>query len=313
MDEEEKLDALRQDFFSYYRRMRSNLFSDTEIVYETRLTTEVFDLKLQQLSQDKKQSEFENFAIAVASRLITPNIKPQTGPDGGGDGKVDGETYPVDKAISDKWWISEGSTGDQKWAIAISVQKSWQSKVEADVKKAVETKRGYTKLLYFTNQKIKSSSRQAKEDELAQQYGISVSIFDGKWFSFAVFEQGCLDIAIEKLNFSDEYRKKTIKIGPNDKERKSELNKIEDDLIKHTVADLDTDYVNDLLKTCILSRGLEKPRMETEGRFNRALREAKVHGTSIQIFNIIYNHAWTSFFWFHDVEATYSDLSLIHI
>lgn len=307
MDEEEKLDALRQDFFSYYRRMRSNLFSDTEIVYETRLTTEVFDLKLQQLSQDKKQSEFENFAIAVASRLITPNIKPQTGPDGGGDGKVDGETYPVDKAISDKWWISEGSTGDQIWAIAISVQKSWQSKVEADVKKAVETKRGYTKLLYFTNQKIKSSSRQAKEDELAQQYGISVSIFDGKWFSFAVFEQGCLDIAIEKLNFSDEYRKKTIKIGPNDKERESELNKIEDDLIKHTVADLDTDYVNDLLKTCILSRGLEKPRMETEGRFNRALREAKVHGTSIQIFNIIYNHAWTSFFWFHDVEATYSD------
>ena len=128
--------------------------------------------------------------------MITPNIKPQTGPDGGGDGKVDGETYPVDKAISDKWWISEGSTGDQKWAIAISVQKSWQSKVEADVKKAVETKRGYTKLLYFTNQKIKSSSRQAKEDELAQQYGISVSIFDGKWFSFAVFEQGCLDIAI---------------------------------------------------------------------------------------------------------------------
>ena len=73
---------------------------------------------------------------------------------------------------------------------------------------------------------------------MAQQYGISVSIFDGKWFSFAVFEQGCLDIAIEKLNFSDEYRKKTIKIGPNDKERKSELNKIEDDLIKHTVADL---------------------------------------------------------------------------
>ena len=89
MNEEERLAALRQDFFSYYRRMRSNLFSDTEIVYETKLTPEIFDLKLQQLSQDKKQSEFENFAIAVASRLITPNIKPQTGPDGGGDGKVD--------------------------------------------------------------------------------------------------------------------------------------------------------------------------------------------------------------------------------
>ena len=93
-----------------------------------------------------------------------------------------------------------------------------------------------------------------------------------------------MDVAIEKLNFSDEYRKKTIKIGPNDKEREAELNKIEDDLIKHTVADFDADYVNDLLKTCILSRGLERPRMETEGRFNRALREAKNHGTSIQYY-----------------------------
>lgn len=307
MDDEEKLDALRQDFFSYYRRMRSNLFSDTETVYETKLTAEIFDLKLQQLSQDKKQSEFENFAISIASRLITPNIKPQTGPDGGGDGKVDGETYPVDKVISDKWWVSEGSVGDQKWAIAISVQKNWQSKVESDVKKAVETKRGYTKLLYFTNQKIKSSTRQAKEDELAQQYGISVSIFDGRWFSFAVFEQGCLDVAIEKLNFSDEYRKKNVKVGPNDRAREEELKNIEEYLIKHTVTDLDTDYVNNLLKTCILSRGLARPRIETEGRFDRALREANAHGTPIQTFNIIYNHAWTSFFWFNDTEATYSD------
>ncbi len=307
IDNEKELDSLRQEFFSYYRRNRSNLFSDTGIVYETKLTAEIFDLKLQQLSQDKKQSEFENFTLAIASRLITPNIKPQTGPDGGGDGKVDGETYPVDKAISDKWWVAEGSAGDQKWAIAISVQKSWQSKVEADVKKAVETRRGYTKLLYFTNQKIKSSVRQAKEDELAQQCGISVSIFDGKWFSFAVFEQGCLDVAVDKLNFSDEYRKKTINIGPNDKKREEELRKMENGIITRTITNLDTDYVKDLLKTCILSRGLERPRMETEGRFNRALREAWVHGTSIQTFNIIYNHAWTSFFWFHDVEATYSD------
>ena len=92
---EDELQTLRRDFFSYYRRLRGYLFSDTEIIYETKLTREVFDLKLQQLSQDKKQSEFENFALAAAARMVTPNIKPQTGPDGGGDGKVDGETYPV--------------------------------------------------------------------------------------------------------------------------------------------------------------------------------------------------------------------------
>ena len=88
-DNEEELQTARQEIFSYYRRLRSNLFSDTIIEYETKLTKEVFDLKLQQLSQDKKQSEFENFILVAASRLITPNIKPQTGPDGGGDGKVE--------------------------------------------------------------------------------------------------------------------------------------------------------------------------------------------------------------------------------
>ncbi len=157
---EDNLVTAQQDIFSYYRRLRNNLFSDTEVVYETKLTPELFDLKLQQLSQDKKQSEFENFVLVLAARLVTPNIKPQTGPDGGGDGKVDGETYPVDKAISDRWWVSEGSTGDHKWAIAISVQKNWKSKIEGDVKKAVETGRGYTKVVFFSSQKIKSSKRQ---------------------------------------------------------------------------------------------------------------------------------------------------------
>lgn len=306
MKEEELLEQ-RVDFFSYYRRLRSNYFSDTETIYETKLTREVFDLKLQQLSQDKKQSEFENFILAVAARQITPNIKPQTGPDGGGDGKVDGETYPVDEAVSDKWWVSDGCTGDQRWAIAISVQKKWQFKVESDVDKVVKTGRGYTKLLFFTNQKIKSSVRLSKEDELTKKYGITVSIFDGTWCSFVVFEQGSLDVALEKLNFSEEYRKKTVIEGPLDKKRREQLKALEEGFITRNIAKFDTDYVDDLIDACLLSRCLELPRQETEGRFRRALREAKVHGSSIQTFNIIYNHAWTSFFWFNDIEATYSD------
>ena len=46
---EDNLVTAQQDIFSYYRRLRSNLFSDTEVVYETKLTPELFDLKLQQL------------------------------------------------------------------------------------------------------------------------------------------------------------------------------------------------------------------------------------------------------------------------
>ena len=248
---DDEIQLLRKDFFSYYRRLRSNLFSDTEIVYETKLTKEVFDLKLQQLSQDKKQSEFENFALAVASRLITPNIKPQTGPDGGGDGKVDGETYPVDKSISDKWWVSEGSTGEERWAIAISAQKKWEKKVTGDTKKIVETGRGYNRILFFSNQKIKSSKRLKVEDNLSKLYSIPVSIFDGNWFSFAVFEQGCLDLAVEKLNFSVEYRKKTIIIGPNDKQRSKDLKDLEDGFLTRSIEGLNTHSVDELLDACV--------------------------------------------------------------
>lgn len=54
IDDGEELQTARQEIFSYYRHLRSNLFSDTIIEYETKLTKEVFDLKLLQLSQDKK-------------------------------------------------------------------------------------------------------------------------------------------------------------------------------------------------------------------------------------------------------------------
>ena len=55
IDDEEELQTARQKIFSYYRHLRSNLFSDTIIEYETKLTKEVFDLKLLQLSQDKSK------------------------------------------------------------------------------------------------------------------------------------------------------------------------------------------------------------------------------------------------------------------
>ena len=91
----------------YYRRMRPEYFSDSEVIYEVPLTEELFDIQLNLLSTKKLQSAFESFIVDVAIRLITPNIKPQTGPDGGGDGKVDAETYETSADISDKWYSEE--------------------------------------------------------------------------------------------------------------------------------------------------------------------------------------------------------------
>jgi hypothetical protein len=137
-------------------------------------------------------------------------------------------------------------------------------------------------------------------------YGLEVSIFDALWCTNAVFHHGCIDIALECLNFSDEYKKKQEIIGQLDRKRQERLDEIEKGILR-TIDGVDTGYIDELQETCILSRGLELPRTETEGRFNRALRECEHHGSSQQQFNITYDHAWTSFFWFEDLNATYND------
>lgn len=253
------------------------------------------------------QSEFENFIIAVAKRRITPNIKPQTGPDGGGDGKVDAETYQVSDDISDKWFSAEDTAkGEEHWAIAISCKKQWKPKVESDVEKIVGTGRGYTRALFFSNQFIKASTRVQVETALTAKYGIKVEIYDQLWCVNSVFQDNCIDIALEYLGFSEEYKKHTIVVGPKDKARRERLDLIEKNIIRH-IEGFDTGYVDELHESCILSRGLELPRTEVEGRFRRAMRECEHHGSSQQMFLLIYDHAWTSFFWYEDIDAAYLD------
>lgn len=295
------------DLVAYYRIQRPEKFSDSKIVYEIPLTKELFEQQLEILSTQKKQSEFENFIVRCAGRLITPNIKPQTGPDGGGDGKIDAETYEVSLDISDKWYISNnGASGNEKWAFAISCKKQWKQKVASDVSNIVSTNRGYTRILFFSNQYIKAKTRIDEEEVLSKKYGIIVSIFDRMWCIDAVFNHGCMDIALDCLNFSEEYKRKQEIIGPLDKERQERLKEIEKDILR-VVNGLDTSYIEELQEAYILSRGLERPRTETEGRFMRALRECDYHGTKQQQFNIIYDHAWTSYFWFEDINAVYDD------
>lgn len=308
MEQEIKTPKTVHDFVVYYRELRPQKFSDSKIIYEIPLTKELFDKQLEILSIKKMHSEFEYFIIGCAQRLITPNIKPQTGPDGGGDGKVDGETYEVSSDISDKWYVAEGGAlGKEKWAFAISCKKQWKPKVTSDVEKIVNTNRGYTRALFFSNQFIKSSKRADVEKDLSKKFNIEVSIFDALWCTDAVFHHGCIDVALECLNFSDEYKKRREIIGSLDKEREEQLSQIEKELLLRQIDGFDTAYIDQLQDAYLLSRGLERPRVETEGRFNRALRECEKYGSSQQMFNIIYDHAWTSFFWFEDIDATYKD------
>lgn len=300
-------DNTAESFFSYYRKKKPEKFSDTIETHEIPLTVELFEQQMMLLSTKKMQSQFENFVVAVAKRLITPNIKPQTGPDGGGDGKVDAETYQVSDDIADKWYAGEDTAkGKELWAIAISCKKQWKPKAESDIEKIVGANRGYTRALFFSNQPIKASTRVNVEQTLSQKYGFKVEIYDAQWFEKAVFQDRCIDLALEHLGFSDEYKRHTVIVGPNDKWRRERLEEIEKSILRH-VDGLDTGYVDELHDACILSRGLELPRTEVEGRFYRAMNECERHGSPQQMFLLKYDHAWTCFFWYRDIEATYKD------
>ena len=72
-------------------------------------------------------------------------------------------------------------------------------KVKSDVKKIVETDRGYTTAFFITNQSVPAKKRAAVEDELQKQYGIRVSIFDRTWILEKVFAGHAEDLAISEL------------------------------------------------------------------------------------------------------------------
>ncbi len=292
---------------AYYRRIHPELFSDSEEIYELLLTEELFDLQMELLSTKKLHSAFENFALKTAMRLITPNIKLQTGPDGGGDGKIDAETYEVANDISSKWYATEPCVGgNEKWAFAVSCKKQWKQKVEHDVQNIIATNRGYSRILFFSNQYIKADVRIATEEKLSKKDGVKVEIFDCSWFKSAVFEKGCRDVALSELGFSEEYSKCTKRIGPLDQQRIARLEQIEIET-RRPINEFDPEYIDALSEACVICRNLGRSKTEIEGRFRVAFDACKLHGSKQQEFNLIYTHAWTSYFWFEDAEVTYRD------
>ena len=128
----------------FMRARRPELFSDSKVIGEPRLSPEVFEYHLDTLTSRKQETEFEHFCRRLAEKEICPNILPQTGPTGGGDSKVDAETYPVSDATSLRWYEGLGrEAAQERWAFAFSAKKTWRSKVQSDVKGIAGTGRDY--------------------------------------------------------------------------------------------------------------------------------------------------------------------------
>jgi hypothetical protein len=272
---------------------------------------------LETLTNRSQEKDFEHFCRKLAEKELCPNLLPQTGPTGGGDSKVDSETYPVSDAVSLRWYEGVGrEAASKRWAFAISAKQQWRSKVRSDVQGIVETQRGYTLIYFISSRYIKDKDRANIEDELRRQYNIDVRVLDRTWILDKVFQNKREHLAVETLKISSPLTQ-AFKKGSLDTARESELNELEtqiQDLTRYQ--GIEYQLVEDCIEAATLSRELELPRVEVEGRFARAERVAEQYGTHQQKLQCTYAKAWTTFWWYDDFQsfnAIYDDVERLAI
>ncbi len=285
----------------FMRKLRPEYYSDTQETTAYLLDQNTFEYYLETITSRNQAHDFEIFCRKLCERTICPNLRPQTGPEGGGDGKADTETLPVSDEIFSLTYIGDANAGRERWAFAFSAKKRWKEKVSSDVDGIVATKRGYDKIFCVTSQFTRAKDRADLEDKLKQKHSVPVTILDRSWIVGQVIDGDRKDIAFNYLHVghvtSDNHR-----LGPVDYSRTQQL----DDLEK-LIADpamflgMEVQLVIEALVAAKLSRNLERPRIETEGRFDRAIRLADAHGTLRQRFETRYEAIWTAFWWFDDV------------
>ncbi len=88
----------------FLRQRRPERFSDTRANAAPRLDRSALEYHLNTLTSRSQETDFQNFALHLAERVVCPNLRPQTGPTGGGDSKADAETYPVAEVLSEAWY-----------------------------------------------------------------------------------------------------------------------------------------------------------------------------------------------------------------
>ena len=292
----------------FLKTRRPGQFSDSEIISESQIDSTVLEFYLDTLATRSQEVEFERFGIRLCKAAITPNILPNTGPTGGGDGKVDSETYPISEITALGWYTSiDPKTANERWGFAFSVQKTWGAKIRADIKKIFETGRDYKVAYYVSSRPIRAKDKARIQDELKEAYKIDVRILDRTWILKQVFENKHQDIVKEELQVEGITETK-IKKGPLDSQKEDLLTELDKDVEK-TISEskVSSSVVDDAIRSAILSRELEKPRVEIDGRFARAERLAKEFGSDYQQFEAAYQLAWTTFWW-HEDFPTYLKL-----
>ena len=287
----------------FMRARHPELFSDSSTSSEPSLTREVFEYHLELLTSRKEETVFEHFCRRLAEKELCPNLSPQTGPTGGGDSKCDAETYPVADQIAQRWYEGSTNAAQERWAFAFSTKQEWRSKARSDVKGIVTTGRGYTLIYFITSRYAKDKTRATLEDKLTREYGIRVRILDRSWILKCVFEHDRLQLAVETLNLDETSIKSGKRVGPQDVRNTEKLSEVEERIQDTTrYSGVEYQLAEDCLRAALLARGLELPRVEIDGRFERAEKIARGVGHPQQQLRIAYNRAWTAYWWFEDLD-----------
>ncbi|MDP2140588.1 MAG: tetratricopeptide repeat protein [Gammaproteobacteria bacterium] len=285
----------------FMRQLRPEYYSDTEDNTTYQLDSATLEYHLDTITARNQTHEFEIFCRKLCERTICPHLKPATGPEGGGDSKADTETVPVAEEVAILSYVGEPSSSQERWAFAFSAMRKWSKKVRDDVAGIVQTGRGYQKIYCVTAQFARAKDRARIEDELSKKYAVIVTILDRSWIVEQVVVCDRKDLAYNYLGVGQEVVD-THRLGPSDYSRSRQLEDIEKGIgDPDAFAGMEMQRVTEALIAAKLSRNLERPRTETDGRFLRAVRLAERDGTFRQKLAARYEQIWTAFWWFDDV------------
>ncbi|EFB5154758.1 tetratricopeptide repeat protein [Escherichia coli] len=285
----------------FMRELRPEFYSDTSDRTAYQLDASALEYHLDSITSRNQTHDFEIFCRKLCERTICPNLKPATGPEGGGDSKADSETIPIADEIATLTYMGDANAAQERWAFAFSAKRKWTEKVRNDVAGIVATQRGYQKVYCVTAQFARAKDRARVEDELSKQYGVTITILDRSWIVDQVVSNDRKDLAFNYLGVGQEVAG-SRRMGPTDYSRSQQLEDIEKTLGNpEAFSGMKMQRVTESLVAAKLSRNLELPRIETDGRFARAIRLAEQDGTYRQKLEAHYESIWTAFWWFDDI------------
>jgi len=292
-------------------------FSDSVMEGAPVITKPILDLQLAEITTNRKETEFEEFARQLAQREVCSNLLPQTGPVGGGDSHTDSETVPVSPELAlCRYWGNAAAVNGENWAFAFSAKKDFAVKIREDLAKIAALSRKFDQVFFITNQPVPDRRRRELEDELKHKHGFKeVRILDRTWIVEKVLQNDHIDLLRQALRL--ELPETTTKrAGPRDTANQQKLDKLLAKFAKPmevyvTRYELASDY----FRAGKLAARLEKPRTEVESYFDQAARVAREINHVTMMVEALYRKAWTAYWWYDDFvgAALMFDELLVHL